>query len=93
MNVLAQDYIQKGTTFQEVTTQSKSDSKFPIETKYTWEDTNKKTYTILLSKNGRAYIKKLSKSNKTYNKYLGEEISRKLSKEYEIEYKQLTNKQ
>lgn len=89
--VFAQEYTQKGTTFYATATQK--DNTFPIKTKYTWEDTDKKTYTILLSKNGRAYIKKLSKSGKTYNKYLGEEISRNLSKKYKIEYKQLINKQ
>ena len=39
-----------------------------------------KTYEILLSKNGRAFILRISKTGKDYRKYLGEEISRRYAR-------------
>ena len=80
----AQDYTQNGTTFVENKQKAKGSS---IETKYTWEDTKGIKYPIHLSKNGRAFIKVTSKkTGNQYNKYLDEEISKKLCEEYNIKY-------
>lgn len=84
--VNAQNYTQKGTTFiqKEPTSKQKSSA---IETKYTWQDSKGNTYPIYLSKNGKAFVKKVSKkTGKEYPKYLNEEISIKLCKEYNITY-------
>ena len=85
--VSAQNYTQKGTTFIENTSNSTSKREKSIETKYTWQDKEGKTHKIYLSKNGRAFVKVTSKkTGNEYNKYLDEEISIKLSKEYNITY-------
>ena len=82
--VFAQNYTQKGTTFIENTSTKRGKS---IETKYTWQDKEGKSHKIYLSKNGRAFVKVTSKkTGNEYNKYLDEEISIKLSKEYNITY-------
>ena len=81
--VQAQDYKQEGTTF--VQTTSKSSSK-ATKTGYTWEKDGIK-YPIYVSSKGKAYIIRTSKkTGNKYNKYLDEEISIKLSKEYNITY-------
>ena len=85
--VFAQNYTQKGTTFIENTSNSTSKRGKSIETKYTWKDKEGKSHKIYLSKNGRAFVKVTSKkTGNEYNKYLDEEISIKLSKEYNITY-------
>ena len=85
--VFAQNYTQKGTTFIENTSNSTSKRGKSIETMYTWQDKEGKSYKIYLSKNGRAFVKVTSKkTGNEYNKYLDEEISIKLSKEYNITY-------
>ena len=84
--VYAQDYnyTQNGTTFVENKQKAKGSS---VETKYTWEDAKGIKYPIHLSKNGRAFIKVTSKkTGNQYNKYLDEEISKKLCEEYNIKY-------
>lgn len=61
-----------------------------VKTEYSYTDTDGRTYEIWLSKNGRAYIKRVSaKTNKEYKKYLGEEISRQICKELGREYNEL----
>lgn len=58
-----------------------------IKTEYSYTDTDGKTYEIWLSKNGRAFIIRVSKTGKDYyRKYLGEEISRQICKEIGREY-------
>ena len=85
--VFAQNYTQKGTTFIENTSNSTLKRGKSIETKYTWQDKEGKLHKIYLSKNGRAFVKVTSKkTGNEYNKYLDEEISIKLSKEYNITY-------
>ena len=85
--VSAQNYTQKGTTFIENTSNSTTKRGKSIETKYTWQDKEGKSHKIYLSKNGRAFVKVTSKkTGNEYNKYLDEEISIKLSKEYNITY-------
>ena len=85
--VSAQNYTQKGTVFVENTSNSTSKRGKAIETKYTWQNKEGKSHKIYLSKNGRAFVKVTSKkTGNEYNKYLDEEISIKLSKEYNITY-------
>ena len=85
--VFAQNYTQKGTTFIQNKSTSKQKSS-AIETKYTWQDSKGNTYPIYLSKNGKAFVKMIStKTGKEYHKYLDKEISIKLCKEYNVEYK------
>lgn len=85
--VFAQNYTQKGTTFIENTSNPTSKKDKSIETKYTWQDKEGKSHKIYLSKSGRAFVKITSKkTGNVYNKYLNEEISIKLSKEYNITY-------
>ena len=85
--VSAQNYTQKGTVFVENTSNSTSKRGKAIETKYTWQDKEGKSHKIYLSKNGRAFVKVTSKkTGNEYNKYLDEEISIKLSEEYNITY-------
>ena len=85
--VFAQNYTQKGTTFIENTSNSTSKRGKSIETMYTWQDKEGKSHKIYLSKNGRAFVKVTSKKTGIeYNKYLNEEISIKLCKEYNITY-------
>ena len=85
--VFAQNYTQKGITFIENTSNSASKRGKSIETKYTWQDKEGKSHKIYLSKNGRAFVKVTSKkTGNEYNKQLDEEISIKLSKEYNITY-------
>ena len=85
--VFAQKYTQKGTTFIENTLNSTTKRGKSIETKYTWQDKEGKSHKIYLSRNGRAFVKVTSKkTGNEYNKYLNEEISIKLSKEYNITY-------
>lgn len=85
--VSAQNYTQKGTVFVENTSNSTSKRGKSIETKYTWQDKEGKSHKIYLSKNGRAFVKVTSKkTGNEYNKYLDEEISIKLCKEYNITY-------
>ena len=91
--VFAQNYTQKGTTFIENTLNSTSKRDKSIETKYTWQDKEGKSHKIYLSKNGRAFVKVTSKkTGNEYNKYLDEEISIKLSTEYNITYIPKQNK-
>lgn len=61
-----------------------------IETKYTYTDTDGKTYSIWISKNGRAYIiRKSAKTGNDYKKYLAEDVARTICKELNVEYKEL----
>lgn len=85
--VFAQNYTQKGTTFIENTSNYVSKRSKSIETRYTWQDKEGKTHKIYLSKSGKAFVKVTSKKTGIeYNKYLDEEISIKLCKEYNITY-------
>jgi hypothetical protein len=58
------------------------------QTKYTYTDSDGKTYPIFVGKTGSCYIKRVSqKSGKEYKKYLGKEISSTICKELGIIYK------
>ena len=85
--VNAQNYTQKNKTFIQIKSKKKKKSS-AIETKYTWQDSKGNTYPIYLSKNGKAFVKMISKkTGKEYHKYLDKEISIKLCKKYNVEYK------
>lgn len=69
------------------TEKAKTASSSATKTEYSYTDTDGKTYEIWLSKNGRAYIKRVSaKTGKAYNKYLPEDVSRQICKELGVEY-------
>lgn len=76
----------EGKTFIALSSAKKSNGE-SVKTEYSYTDTDGKTYEIWLSKNGRAYIKRVSaKTDKEYKKYLSEEISRQICKELGKEY-------
>ena len=80
---MAQDVVRKDKNFTKI---SQSDTK-EIQTEFTYTIKDI-TYPIFISKNGACYIKRISrKTNKEYKQYLGEEISREICKELNIEYK------
>lgn len=82
-NIMAQDVVQNGKNFTKV---SQSDT-LEVKTEYTYTIKDI-VYPIFISKNGSAYIKRISKkTNKEYKYYLGEEISRVICNELNIEYK------
>lgn len=75
-------FEQKGTTFIQMSKETVKESS-AILTKYTWQDSKGNSYPIYLSKNGKAFVKRISqKSGNEYNYYLDKEISEKISKEY-----------
>lgn len=85
-NNKSNNVMREGKTFfaQQSAKKSKGES---VKTEYCYTDTDKNTYPIYLSVNGRAYIKRVSaKTDKEYKKYLGEEISRQICKELGKEY-------
>ena len=82
----AQDYIKSsdGKTYSEVKKATESSER---ETGFTWKDSKGNTYPIYMSKTGACYIKKISKkSGNEYKQYLGEEISRDICKQLNVEY-------
>lgn len=83
----AQDYKQlNDSTFVEVASSPLSKSS-AIQTDFVWKDKDGKSYPIFLSKNGRAFVKKVSKkTGKTYNNYLSEELSREICKKLNRTY-------
>lgn len=88
-NNKSNNVMREGKTFfaQQSAKKSKGES---VKTEYCYTDTDKNTYPIYLSVNGRAYIVRVSKkTDKEYKKYLGEEISRQICKELGREYMEL----
>lgn len=79
---MAQKVVQNGKNFTKV---SQSDT-LEIKTEYTYTIKDI-VYPIFISKNGSAYIKRISKKGNEYKYYLGEEISRVICEEMKIEYK------
>ena len=81
-----------GNNFTQVS--SRSAAAQPVATTYTWTDSKGNTYPIYLTKNGRAYVMRVSaKTGKEYRYYLSEEIARTICKEMGVEYKEMnTNK-
>lgn len=88
-NNKSNNVMREGKTFIAKSSAKKSDGE-NVKTEYSYTDTDGRTYEIWLSKNGRAYIKRVSaKTDKEYKKYLGEEISRQICKELGREYNEL----
>lgn len=87
-NSNAQGYTRVGNTFT-LSTGGQSKAKgLTVSTKFKVKDSDGKEYTINVSSNGSAFIKKTSKkTGKEYRKYLGEELSQTICKEIKISYK------
>lgn len=84
-SVINAEIKREGNTFS-VVSESKQKAE-PTATTYKYTTKDGKEYPIYLSKNGRAYILKVSqKSGNEYKQYLGEEISRTICKELGVEY-------
>lgn len=85
LNINAQ-VVRNGNTF--VQTSSRSTSKDTLVTKFNYEDSKGTTYKIIINRgSGRCYVwKKSGKTGKMYKQYMTEEVSRQISKEYNINY-------
>lgn len=83
----AQSVVRNGNTFKSVTNTSRT-SKDTLMTKFIWEDSKGTKYPIIINRNsGVCYIwKKSAKSGKMYKSYLGEETSKAVCKELNINY-------
>ena len=82
----AQNYTKSsdGKTYSAVKKTTESSER---ETGFTWKDSKGNTYPIYMGKTGSCYIKKISKkSGNEYKQYLGEEISRDICKQLNVEY-------
>lgn len=82
----AQNYTKStdGKTYEAVKKTAESSER---ETGFTWKDSKGNTYPIYMGKTGSCYIKKVSqKTGKEYKQYLGEEISRDICKQLNVEY-------
>lgn len=83
-SINAQDFTTNGNTYEAVKT---SKSSTEISTPYTY-NVKDVEYPIFLSKNGCAYIKRISsKSGQEYKQYLSAEISKDICAKMNIEYK------
>lgn len=81
----AQSYTKVGKTYKTEKTIKQSSEK---ETGFTWEDSKGVQYPIYMGSSGSCYIKKVSKkTGKEYKQYLGEEISKDICKQLNVEYK------
>lgn len=79
----SQNYTKNGNTYtQSSSTRTSSEEK----TQFTWKDSKKVEYPIYISKNGRCYIKRVSKNGNEYKMYLSEELSRDICKQLKREY-------
>lgn len=84
-SICAQDFVISGNTYESV--KSTSSVVNEITTPYTFKIKDVE-YPIFLSKNGCAYIKRISaKSGQEYKQYLSAEISKNICAKMNIEYK------
>lgn len=82
---MAQSYTRSGDTF--VATSTSRTKSEPTKTKFTYKDSDNKNYPIYIGKTGSCFIVKTSsKTGKEYRKYLGEEISKQICKEMNVQY-------
>lgn len=82
----AQNYTKStdGKTYEVV---KKTTTSSERETPFTYKDNKGIEYPIFMGKTGSCYIKKISKkTGKVYKQYLGEEISRDICKQMNVEY-------
>lgn len=83
----AQSYTREGNTYISSTGERKSTNN-SIETTFKVKESDNKEYVVYCStRTGACYIKKISRNGNEYKKYLGEEISKEVCKELNIEYK------
>lgn len=86
-NVNAQDYTVSGKVYTELKDSINSRESMEIITDCIWVDSKGERYNIFLSKNGRAYVKKISqKTSKIYKKYLPEKLAKEVCKKYGVKY-------
>ena len=87
VNSNAQSYTREGNTYT-FSTGERSKANNAIETSFKVKDTDGKEYVVYCSRStGACYIKKISRNGNEYKKYLGEEISKEVCKEINVEYK------
>lgn len=88
-SIYAQSIVREGKTFKQVSTRNTA-KKDTLVTGYQFEDSKSIKYPIIINKSsGRCYIwKKSSKTGKLYKQYMKDEVSRSISKELNINYKQ-----
>lgn len=85
-------YTRDGNTFI-LSTGERTRANNTIETTFKIKDTDGREYTVYCSKSsGACFIKKTSRNGNEYKKYLGEEISRQICTELNIEYKPRTRR-
>ena len=87
-SVMNAEVRREGNTFTQVS-ESKQKAE-PTATTYKYTTKDGKEYPIYLSKNGRAYILRVSAKGNEYRQYLGEEISKTICKELGTEYVEKT---
>lgn len=85
----AQSVVREGKTFKQVSTKNTT-TRDTLVTTFLFEDSKGIKYPIIINKSsGRCYIwKKSSKTGKLYKMYMKEEVSRSVSKELNINYKE-----
>lgn len=85
----AQSVVREGKTFKQVSTKNTT-TRDTLVTTFLFEDSKGAKYPIIINKSsGRCYIwKKSGKTGKLYKMYMKEEVSRSVSKELNINYKE-----
>ena len=85
--ISAQSYTREGNTYIS-STGERTMANNVIETDFKVKESDGREYVIYCSsKTGACFIKKTSRNGNEYKKYLGEEISREICKEINVEYK------
>lgn len=79
--------VREGNTFTKQH-KDKTPAVTEIETEYKYKDAKGKQHNIWITSRGNAFIWRTSnKTNRQYKYYLGEDISKEICKELNIEYK------
>lgn len=82
----AQTYTREGNTY--ISSTGERAKSTAIETTFKVKESDGKEYVVYCSKStGACFIKKISRNGNEYKKYLGEEISKEICKEINVEYK------
>ena len=85
--ISAQSYTRSGNTYIS-STGERTRANNVIETTLKVKESDGKEYVIYCSsKTGACFIKKISHNGNEYRKYLGEEISREICREINVEFK------
>lgn len=85
--ISAQSYTRSGNTYIS-STGKRTRVNNVIETTFKVKESDGKEYVIYCSKStGACFIKKISRNGNEYRKYLGEEVSKEICKEINVEYK------